>query len=363
MKTIEIGVKEHQTYNRFVSDHPLGTIHQLWEWGVFQSKSTNRDHFWVIAIENDAGALVASALLIRQKLPFKKCWLYSPRGPLVDSENPKVLELLFNKIAEISQSQNAVFFRCDPAYEIQQSPAVTNDSAKKEHTKTEQTKEKVQDIFQKFGARPAHAHYQPESTNIIDLTPEPNLILAQMKPKGRYNIKVAKKHGVTVRISDETTEDVKAFYKLMEQTTVRDKFSGHPLSYYQNMLTSLGSKHAKLYLAEYQKKVVAAAIVTYFQKTATYYFGASSNEYRNTMAPYLLHWRIMEDARASGYKNYDLFGIAPEGAKNHPWSSVTEFKLKFGGTRVNYLPAQEMVYQPFWYTLIRIAKFLRGFIR
>lgn len=140
---------------------------------------------------------------------------------------------------------------------------------------------------------------------------------------------------------------------------------------------------AKLYLAEHGGKVLAGMIATYFRDTATYYFGASSNENRHTMAPYLLHWQAIQDARAAGYHYYDFFGIAPENQRDpisktggiskvpgisnanhpHPWQKVTEFKLKFGGERVNYYPAQEIVYQPFWYTLIRFAKWARGIIK
>ena len=177
-----------------------------------------------------------------------------------------------------------------------------------------------------------------------------------MKPKGRYNIKIARKHGIAIRISnDDPQKDIKTFYKLFQDTTSRDRFSGHSLDYYQNMFLFLEPR-PKLYIAEYKDQPIAAIIVTYFHKTATYYFGASSNEHRNLMSPYLLQWQAILDAKKAGYSYYDLFGIAPEGKQKHPWAGVTAFKLKFGGKRVNYLHAREIIYKPFWYALIKLAK-------
>lgn len=354
MNIVEITTKTRERYNRFVESHPLGTIHQTWEWGEFQEKSSERDKSWIIALENGQNEIIASALVLRQKMPFGKCWLYSPRGPLVDFTKPEESKKIFGKISEIAKKEGAVFLRFDPPLQ--------NDK-KSETTQSNEQFNAAHLFYRDIKAKNAHAHYQPEATVMVDLAPSEEEILKQMKPKGRYNIKVAQKHGVTVRASAEPKNDVKIFYDLFSQTTSRDGFSGHPLSYYQSMFTELGTKQAKLYLAEYEGKPLAAAIVTYFQKTATYYFGASGNEYRNVMAPYLLHWQIMGDAKRDGYKEYDFFGIAPEGAKNHPWASVTDFKLKFGGKIINYYPAREIIYRPFWYHAVRLAKLLKKLLR
>ncbi len=356
MKLVEISAKNQERYNHFVSQHPLGSIHQTWEWGLFQSKSASRDKFWIFAIEDKNGQILASALVIRQKLPFGKCWLYSPRGPLVDYQNKEIYAPLFGKIAELAHGQNAVFFRFDPALD-----AVENADLRSLQRP----------------ARPAHAHYQPESTLILDLTLSEEQLLAQMKPKGRYNIKIAQKHGVQVGESDNNSRrDVSVFYKLLQQTVTRDQFSGHPISYYQALFDALNPPsrcasadkknpsqsaipRAKIYVASYQQNPLAAIIVTYFKDTAIYYFGASGNENRHVMAPYLLQWQAILDAKKAGLHFYDFLGVAPQNQPNHPWAGVTDFKLKFGGKQINYAPAREIIYQPFWYGLIRLAKRLK----
>lgn len=359
MQIKELSPTQKKQYETFVKSHPLGSIHQTEEWGIFQSQAGRRDRHWIFVVENGKGEILASALVIRQLLPFKKCWLYCPRGPLIDFSNEESVTAglqLFEKIKNLASEQDAIFFRFDPSAERSEAPT----ESKQENQKKVST---PLEFFKKsLHARPAHAHYQPEHTLIVDLQPTQEEILKQMKPKGRYNIKVAQKHNVKIRLSDNNPEDIDTFYNLLTQTTTRDKFSGHPLKYYQTMLQTLGSEKAKLYLAEYQDKIIAGAIVTYFNQTATYYFGASSSEFRNVMAPYLLHWQIMQDAKASGYRFYDFFGISPENDPKHAWASVTEFKLKFGGKRIEYISAQEIIYKPFWYLLMRLAKLFKKFI-
>jgi len=370
LSTRILGSAEREKYNIFVLQHPLGSIHQSYEWGEFQAQSPARDKFFVVAVLNGGGEIVASALLIRQKLPRGKCWFYCPRGPLVNYEKELEEEqlaaspsyeggeisefgLLLGKIKEIAKDEEAIFLRIDPGIELGDSAGAGRGFD-----------------FQEIGFRLAHAHYQPENTLILNLEGSKEEILAQMKQKGRYNIKLAQKHGVVVEKfgmedgvdqvnGQECEQAVANFHRLLTDTTVRDGFSGHPLSYYEQMLKILGSGHARLYLAKYQGEVVAGMIVTFFHDTAIYYFGASGNKHRQVMAPYLLQWEAMCDAKALGMKHYDFLGIAPEGAEKHAWAGVTDFKTKFGGRRVNYLPAQELVFKPTWYLAMRMVKKLR----
>ncbi|MFC1748046.1 lipid II:glycine glycyltransferase FemX [Pseudomonadota bacterium] len=328
MTVIELSENQKSKYDDFVENHPLGNIHQLWDFGQFQTTTKGRSKKWVLALTEDEN-IKAGALIVRQDLPLNKCWLYCVRGPLLNYDNKEQSAQLFAEIATLASRENAIYLRIDPPIE------------------------NLPENLPK--SRKAHAHYQPESTLIIDLQPSEEEILSQMKPKGRYNIKVAKKHGVTVRTSTKAEE----FYEILKETTQRDHFSGHPLTYYENMLSHLGPKRAKLYVAEHEGKVLAGVIATYFRDTVTYYFGASSSEKRNVMAPYLLHFQIMKDAKKDGYKFYDMFGIAPENQPRHAWAGVTDFKLKFGGRRVNYTPAREIIYNPFWYVLMKLAKLVR----
>lgn len=321
---------EEARWDEFAATQPFASIHQCSDWGHFQAKVPSRGKYWIIVIEKDS-QIIAGTLLIRHKIKGKYTWLYAPRGPLLNKEiNPESqLNELLKVISPIAEQENAIFLRIDPYYHHGKAPI--------------------------HGFKFTKHGFQPQHTIILDISQPEEEILQQMKPKGRYNIRLAEKKGVKIHKS----KDINAFFKLLEETTERDAFHGHGVNYYNEMLQALGEDKAALYLAEYDNEVVAGIIVTYFNETATYYYGASGNKHRNVMAPYLIHWEAIKDAKALNYKKYDLFGIAPENVENHPWKGVTEFKKKFGGEEHEYSPAQEKPFKKLLYFLYGIYKKLR----
>lgn len=360
---------EEGKWSEFIKIHPLATIHQMPQWGHFQAKISGRGKYWIVVLEETdsisgnasetrsrdqvqgqqthatkSPRILGGTILIRHKLPKGYSWLYAARGPLLDYDSPDIqtqMATLLKIITKIAKEERAIFLRIDPPLE---NPDSQNTSS----------------LLPPRGGRitanqanlPGFKNskgFQPEHTIIIDLTPSEDEILTQMKQKCRYNIRLAEKKGVKVhKINVSNTEEfskgIANFYNLLKQTTQRDHFHAHDEKFYKNMLETL-APNAALYLAEYQNQTIAGIIVTYFKDTATYYFGASGNEHRNLMAPYLLHWQAIKDAKTQGCQKYDLFGISPPDAKNHPWQSVTEFKNKFGGKPISYQKPQEYTFK------------------
>lgn len=294
----------------------------LWQHPIWEAfaKAIGRKTKW-IEVEG------AQALLITHQMPFGLTWLEVPRGPLF--ENTKALDHLLDKIKTYGKQERAMFVRMSP---------FEPDFARHSHQQTRDTK----------------YDHQPQTSLVINLELSEEDILKQMKPKGRYNIKVAQKHGVTIG-SMETMDD---FYELLNVTGNRDGFGIHPKRYYQKMMSVL-PKNAQLLLALHHNKVIAGGLFIYLDDWGIYYYGASDSQHRNLMAPYLIQWEAMKEAKRRGCKRYDFLGIAPEGAKNHPWKGVTDFKKKFGGMVKNYPIAQDMVVRPFWYWVYRMVKKLR----
>jgi lipid II:glycine glycyltransferase (peptidoglycan interpeptide bridge formation enzyme) len=298
----------------------------LWQhpiWDGFQ-KAVGRKT-WIV--ETDG----AMALVVQHKMSFGLNWLEVPRGPLF--ENDENLKMILDKIQQIGKDEKSVFIRLS-SYE----PMSAGDPSSKVGMTTRALK------------IAKHDHH-PETSLVIDLDQSEEEILAQMKPKGRYNIKVAEKHNVTVSQS----KDVEAFYNLLQKTGGRDGFSLHPKSYYEDMMESLGD-NVQLLLAKYEDQVIAGGIFVYLDEWGIYYYGASDYNFRNVMAPYLIQWEAIKEAKKRECKYYDFLGIAPENQKNHPWAGVTEFKKKFGGRIVDYPKAQVMVLRQFWYLLYKLRK-------
>ena len=193
---------------------------------------------------------------------------------------------------------------------------------------------------------------QPSETVILDLRKSEEELLKEMKQKTRYNIGVAEKHGIKI----EEKGDFEPFWKLLEETASRDKFHLHPKKYYEEMLKNLNLETKfpsgnKLFLAEKGEKILAVAIVNFFNKRATYLHGASSAEYKNLMAPHLLHWEIARYAKKNGFEEYDLWGISE---KKYP--GVTRFKRGFGGKEINYPGAYDFIFDKKWHLIYSAAR-------
>lgn len=335
---MELSLKEKGRYEKFVREH--GNLWQSWGWGEFQ-ESVGRK-VYRFGIEHDKGFLVV-AQVVQHDLPLGRKYFYVSRGPIMGSEGIKGTEGLIDEIVEFARKEGALFVKFDginrdeigPQYRVRVSSSV-----------------------------------QPERSIVIDLKQEEKEILAHMKQKGRYNVRLAQKRGVELKavsskqggklkIQDSKLKDyrksVQEFFGLLKETTKRDEFRGHGISYYEKMLKHL-DEDVELIMAYFDGKPVAGGIFTFYGKTAVYYYGASADEYRSVMAPYLVQWTAIQEAKKRGCEYYDFLGVAPEGAKNHPWAGVTEFKEKFGGERILFTQPFDVVLKPMWYVIYRLVR-------
>jgi lipid II:glycine glycyltransferase (peptidoglycan interpeptide bridge formation enzyme) len=218
----------------------------------------------------------------------------------------------------------------------------------------------------------AGADVQPPDTVLVDLSPPEEVILRGMKPKGRYNIRLAAKKGVKIRRADEG--GLESFYTLLEETAKRDGIAIHGIDYYRTLFAhcrdyaSRGqelSNHfdIRLYLAEEGRDILAAVMVLIRGRNAVYLYGASSDKKRNLMAPYALQWKAMIDAKAVGCLEYDLFGIPPREDPKHPMAGLYRFKTSFGGRIIHRPGSWDYAYKPLATGLFIRAEKLRKSIR
>lgn len=206
---------------------------------------------------------------------------------------------------------------------------------------------------------------QPEHTLTLDLDKSEAELLSEMKQKGRYNIKIAERSSLNISSSDKLGKELDDFYTLYAETGKRHRITYRSKLYFDTLLEILGqSGYARVYTAYAKTSLsretpLASAIIVYSGKSAIYMFGSSSDENKNLMAPYLLHWQIIKEAKADGYKEYDFFGIAPDDNPRHPWAGVTRFKKQFGGREETILGSYDLPLQPIYYQLFKFAEKIR----
>lgn len=317
------------------------SVFQSPEWSEFLRWLLGENRTYIFLLYKN-GKIALASWAYAYPLVRDLSWLYFTRGPIfVESEKAsESIEQMYRMIPKNFKKQ-FVWMRLDPL--------ISNLNVKG------------------TSLRVAHASFHPKTTLQLTLAQSEEEILAQMKPKGRYNIRLAEKKGVITELYtasdvEKNIDPVKEFYTIALETTKRDGFSAHSYEYYKQFVKMLGDK-AFIILARYENKVIAAGIFTLMEGVCTYYYGASSNEYRQVMAPYLVQWEAIKYAKKQEATLYDFLGINDDGkqAVGAKLDGVTDFKLKFGGKVTSYAGTYEFIVRPLWYLIVRLAKALRSF--
>lgn len=204
----------------------------------------------------------------------------------------------------------------------------------------------------------------PKATRALNIKSTEEEILAQMKPKTRYNIKLAGKKEVTVKITTDP-KDVKILFKMLEKTSKRGKGYHHfEKGYYEKMMEFLAPQGILyLLLAESKGKPIAGILVSTFGEVATYLHGGFDSEYRNLMAPFLLQWEAIKLGKEKGCTVYDFWGIAETDDPKDSWAGITKFKEGFGGEKIIFPGAHDLVLDKFWYNILTLGANLRRLIK
>jgi len=303
-----------------------GGFLQSYEWGEVLRDSGDEVVF--------VGFDDARALVVLRKLPFGFGYVYVPRGPVGGSALAEagLVEEIVEKFSD------NLFFRFDFAR------------------------------GNEFGKKCVSTlSSQPECTLITDLGLSEEELLAGMHSKTRYNVRLARKKGVEVVIGERGGEGFNRmfedFIRLSEVMAKRQGIRVHSREYFRAILDRFNGEgdapHAFLVTAVHDGDILAANIMVEWRGRRVYLHGASGDLKRNLMAPYLLHWTLMVDAKAKGLAEYDWWGIAPEGAEGHKLAGVTRFKLGFGGERVCLPHTCDFVSRKLLYSLYGLARRIR----
>jgi lipid II:glycine glycyltransferase (peptidoglycan interpeptide bridge formation enzyme) len=297
-------------------------------WGEFKA-----EYGWTplrFSVEAGPSGGKTRILLLLRRLPAGFCFAYVPHGP--ETEPPEAGGAAF--LAELSKAlrpflpKRCLFIRFDPPWYALE----TADEAEADSRAGPGGVEALRPAVGK-PLRRAAADVQPPDTVLVDLRPSEEEILAAMKPKWRYNIRLAEKKGVVVEPAG--ADAIPEFYDLYRKTSERDRIALHPEEYYRRLFSLAAgrplSPELRLWIARHEGQGLAAIVTLFMGEEAVYLYGASSDEKRNLMPAYALQWAAMRAAKASGCLSYDLFGIPPTGDSAHPMAGLYRFKTGFGG--------------------------------
>ena len=338
-------------WNSALAALPARHVLQSWEWGQFKSRWgwTPRYCLYEEIQDSRAAALVLKRTLSRTGLSI----LYVPKGPALDYANAALVDQVLPQLAEIARRDHAIFIKLDP--DVALGAGVPGTGGSLEFP----AGEAVRSELLRRGWLFSQDQIQFRNTVLVDLSPSEEELLARMKQKTRYNIRLAQKKGVTVRVA--TPQDLPLLYRMYAETSVRDGFLIRAEGYYQTVWRIFGRSEdashrpsipfSEPLIAEVNGEPVAAVSLFYFAGQAVYLFGMSREQHREKMPNYLLQWEAIRRARALGCRTYNLWGAPNDfNEQDHLWG-VFRFKEGLGGEVLRTLGAWDFTPSPLLYKL------------
>lgn len=298
--------EEIKNWNHLVISNPDGGhFLQSFQWGDFK-----KEWGWqpLRFIFEDDGRKIPIQIL--QKKTFLGQIWYCPKGPGLTSFSGKLWPDIIKSLSENGQKNNAFVLKIEPEI-IETGEEIKNYAA--------------------LGLVKSRDDLQFKATIFVDLKKPEEEILASFKPKTRYNIRLAEKHGVLVR-EDGTQNGMEILYGLFSETGKRAGFFRRPKEYYFGYWKKcIESFSGKIFIAEFQNEPLVALFVYHLGKKIWYKDGGSSRKFREYMAPYILQWETMRWAKKNGYEIYDLVAVPPKNELNEksPLWGIYKFKSGF----------------------------------
>ena len=355
---------ESNIWNSIISKLPNPHFLQTYEWGqvkakygwepiylVWDSKGNMREEGDVNNLSSynfqpSAAALILKRQVIRNGFAARLSILYSPKGPLLDWKNESLRNRVLSDLQSFAKKQGAIFLKLDPDV------VLGTGASQSEEDAPENSGQVVMSELKRRGWRYSLDQIQFKNTVLIDLKPSEEEMLARMKQKTRYNIRLAEKKTVSLRVG--TLGDLPMLYKMYAETSVRDKFVIRDEGYYMtvwSLFMNSSEPTCESIIAEVDGESVAAIFVFYFAGGAYYVYGMSRNLHREKMPTYLLQWEAMKRAKAKGCTVYDLWGAPEVFDESDSMWGVYRFKEGLGGKVVRTLGAWDFAPSPLWYKM------------
>jgi peptidoglycan pentaglycine glycine transferase (the first glycine) len=337
-----------QSWNELITHLPNPHFLQTWEWGQVKFK-----YGWqpLPFVWSNAEKIVAAAMVLKRAITIrgfsaKLCVLYVPKGPLMDWNNEALRAIVLGDLQDYAKKQGAIFIKIDPDVVLGTGVSGGEGAVESDLGLT------IQSELGKEGWQYSAEQIQFRNTVLIDLSPPEDDMLARMKQKTRYNIRLAAKKGVTIRLG--TVADLTMLYGMYAGTSVRDGFVIRDENYYQmvwRMFMQSSMPHAEPLIAELDGEPVAAVFVFFFAGKAYYVYGMSRDAHREKMPTYLLQWEAIRRAKLAGCAIYDLWGAPEAFDESDSMWGVFRFKEGLGGEVVRTLGAWDFVPNKMLYSL------------
>jgi lipid II:glycine glycyltransferase (peptidoglycan interpeptide bridge formation enzyme) len=307
----ELGSDDRDQWNQFNQSLPNSCFMQSWAWADFKQKEGYQTFRYGIFQQ---ATLVGGGIFYFYPRSHQANLLVAPGMPcFIPGFEVTGMNLLLEQAKQLVHSLGAIALRIEPLF--LEKPA----------------------HLEKFVRAPVDL--LPSETLLINLRPDIKQILASMKPKGRYNIRISQRYHVVPEFTTDP-QCIPKFYDLFWETVERQQFFGEPYGFFINLCQTLfAANMAEIGLATWQDEILAAILVVYWGDRATYLYGGRSHLHPQVMASYGLHWATIQRAKSRGCQVYDFYGYTQN--PNHNYAKFSQFKRQFGGQAITTIGAHD----------------------
>ncbi len=322
-------------WNSALLNLPQPHVLQSWSWGAFKGRHGWQAQRWLW--QRDGHDPWAAAQVLTQQRS-RLTLGYIPKGPSVAWDNREHVTQLLDDLEALAKRESMILLKIDPDVRADTELGAS-----------------IKQVLKRRGWRPSFEQIQFRNTMLLDITPELDTILMDMKSKWRYNVRLAARKGVEVRVADRA--ELPALYKMYAETSARHEFIIRDEAYYLDAWTTFMDDGLAIpLLAEVEDEPVAMLILFHFGTWAWYMYGASLDVYRGHMPNHRLQWEAIRHAKDVGCETYDLWGAPDELKESDPMWGVYRFKVGFGAEFAPHIGAYDYAPRPWLY---RLYAFLR----
>lgn len=323
----KLEVCTHDEWGHYVARFPEANFLQSWEWGEAHRNMGHDIVHHKLVIDDEVRGLVVGIIRSARRGRY----LEIAGGPLVDWSDKTIAADMLSHIIALAKTKDCVFVRVRP---------------------------QASDIdLVSYGGRLAQMHLHAEHTNILDITPNPEILLERMRQQTRYEIKRAPKRDLVVSV--EHSHDALARFTTMQaDTAARQHFIPSSPRFLASCQAAFGPSMS-IYETRKDGELLNSALVINWGNEADYFEAASSPEARKEPGAYAILWQAINDAKSVGISRFNFWGVAPNDNPRHRYAKVTTFKRGFGGEDVAYTHAHDFVIKPLAYTKNWIVESIR----
>lgn len=329
----------------------------------------------------DGKRLVGATTLYRKPLFGRYSRYEVLQGPIIDYENPSVLEVFICELKKWVKSRGGVELRVAPPVSLRHrdnSGAILDDGY---------SAQPVLDVFAQAGCRLMPYAVSDFRADVFRWTFIKDMreidseqeLLRTCSSSTKRSIKRAQQSGITIR--ELAADELPIFHDLIATTGERWNFTARSMDYYNELLTSFGPERLKVFAAEIsrdnykkyvsdlvekQQKIIgetadrrvrekaeadkahyqhilahlpetdpivlAGTVVINYGGEVTHLFSGSYKEHAFLRATHLLRYHALQFALSAGVEQFNFYGTKGNHSGHPEEEGIFQFKRGFGGS-------------------------------